>query len=82
MVLSIPNALKLLKSTGDVDRFLHERKSQSCKEVSLDEFLSGCMRLRGMASNVDINVILMQTKRLNSQIASLRKRQYEQLSIL
>merc|ERR1712087_814909 len=51
-------------------------------DVSLDEFLSGCARLRGGASNVDLNVILLHVQRLTSQVGQLRKRNEKQIDLL
>merc|ERR1740121_540705 len=43
-------------------------------QVSIEEFQAGCMRLRGTARNVDLNVVLLNTQRLSSQITSLVKK--------
>jgi len=33
-------------------------------EVSLDEFLAGCMRLKGQAKSIDVNILLHENRRL------------------
>jgi len=36
--------------------------------ISLDEFCQGCMRLKGGAKSVDLNMLLMKTRRLCEQV--------------
>lgn len=42
-------------------------------EVNLEEFLQGCMRLRGPARSLDMNVLLYENKRLHSKMESFMK---------
>lgn len=37
-------------------------------EVSLDEFLDGCLRLKGPARNIDMNVLINAHRRLSDQV--------------
>jgi len=42
--------------------------------VSIDEFIDGCVRLRGGARNVDLNMILLQSKRLAKSVYVMHKK--------
>jgi len=39
--------------------------------ISLDEFLAGCMRLRGQAKSIDVNILLHANRRLFNRITEL-----------
>jgi len=40
--------------------------------LSLEEFLGGCMRLRGPAKNLDVNLLLYESKRVLKMVRELR----------
>lgn len=42
-------------------------------QVTVDEFLEGCMRLKGQARSVDVNMLLLLHKKLNAKFASFVK---------
>merc|ERR1712176_831694 len=46
-------------------------------QVTIDEFLDGCMRLKGQAKSIDLNMLLYMNKKVFDQI-SLFMRCYEQ----
>merc|ERR1719464_259278 len=41
--------------------------------VDLDEFLSGCLRLKGPAKQVDLALLLMESTRITKKIAGLQR---------
>jgi len=41
------------------------------KMVSLDEFLAGCMRLRGQAKSIDVNMLLHASRQLFKRVGNL-----------
>merc|ERR1712217_643409 len=41
--------------------------------VDVDEFLSGCMRLKGPAKQVDLALLLMESTRITRKIAGLQR---------
>jgi len=40
-------------------------------EVGLDEFLDGCMRLKGEAKSIDVNILVYEMDRLSKQITAM-----------
>jgi len=44
-------------------------------EVGLDEFLDGCMRLKGQAKSIDVNMLVYETERMSQQISLLLEAQ-------
>lgn len=47
--------------------------------VSIDEFVDGCVRLRGGARSVDLNIVLLQSKKLTEQIHVLLRKSRKQI---
>jgi len=41
--------------------------------LTLDEFLGGCMRLKGPAKNLDVNVLIDENRRLSNIVKELRE---------
>merc|ERR1719225_1129729 len=50
--------------------------------VGIDEFVEGCVRLRGGARSVDVNMVLLHCKKLNKQVTSLIKKTQQQQEML
>lgn len=48
-------------------------------EVSLDEFLAGCLRLKGQAKSLEVNMLLYENKRLFTKISDFMEVMGEQL---
>jgi len=49
-------------------------------EVGLDEFLDGCMRLKGQAKSIDVNMLVYETEKMAQQISTLLEAQQCQVS--
>merc|ERR1719343_1553159 len=43
-------------------------------EVTVDEFLEGCMRLKGHARSVDLNLLMLQQKKFISRMEKFARR--------
>lgn len=50
--------------------------------VGIDEFIEGCVRLRGGARSVDVNMVLLHCRKLLSQVRSLNKKSQKQLDMM
>merc|ERR1740121_1440278 len=50
--------------------------------VGIDEFIEGCVRLRGGARSVDVNMVLLHIRKLHSQVRSLQKKSQSQLELI
>merc|ERR1712113_640178 len=50
--------------------------------VDLEEFLSGCMRLKGPAKQVDLALLLQESSRITSHVASLERKVSEHISLI
>lgn len=40
-------------------------------EVGIDEFLDGCLRLKGPAKSLDVNMLVYETEKLQRQMAKI-----------
>mmetsp|Transcript_33643 Transcript_33643/g.50201 ORF Transcript_33643/g.50201 Transcript_33643/m.50201 type:complete len:163 (+) Transcript_33643:2-490(+) len=61
-------ALELDVSQAHVLFRLLDRDGSS--EVSLDEFLAGCFRLKGQAKSLEVNMLLYENKRLFAKLSN------------
>jgi len=59
--LDVSNAHRLFRLL-DVD---------GSNEVGLDEFLEGCMRLKGQARSIDVNILVYEIERMSRQISHI-----------
>jgi len=50
--------------------------------VAIDEFIDGCVRLRGGARSVDLNMILLQAQKLSQQMQLLHKNDRKQFELI
>merc|ERR1719362_801312 len=50
--------------------------------VDIDEFIEGCVRLRGGARSVDVVMVLFHCERLCKQVKSLQRKSHEQMDML
>lgn len=48
--------------------------SDASNSVTIDEFMTGCMRLKGKASNVDLNILLLASRRIAADVEELLRR--------
>eukprot|EP00927_Polykrikos_kofoidii_P027073 TRINITY_DN23958_c0_g1_i1.p1 TRINITY_DN23958_c0_g1~~TRINITY_DN23958_c0_g1_i1.p1 ORF type:complete len:1102 (+),score=197.70 TRINITY_DN23958_c0_g1_i1:299-3604(+) len=51
-------------------------------EVAMEEFVSGCMRLKGAARSMDVNMLLYENEKLLFQFAMFREHAAEQLDTI
>jgi len=56
--------------------------ADSSNSVNVDEFIEGCVRLRGAAKSVDVSMILMQCKKVSGQLEAFQKTNLKQLTFL
>merc|ERR1740121_3075118 len=50
--------------------------------VGIDEFVEGCMRLKGGARSVDVNMVLLNIRKLHNQVRSLQKKTHQQFELI
>jgi len=50
--------------------------------VGIDEFIEGCVRLRGGARSVDVSMVLLQCKKLSEQLNSLARKSSRQTELI
>jgi len=57
----------------DTERLFHLIDDDGSGEISVDEFLDGCLRLKGSARSIDVHALMYECKRLeNRQLLMLR----------
>jgi len=64
------HALGIDVSQGEL--LFHLLEKDDDHMLSLNEFLSGCMRLRGNAKSLDVNLLLYETRQLSRRFANLQ----------
>merc|ERR1711879_627075 len=50
--------------------------------VSIDEFVEGCVRMRGGARSIDVNLVLMQCRKLTDKINHLYRKSKQQFEVV
>jgi hypothetical protein len=58
-------------NTGDLHRLFWYIDEEACGEVQIDEFLEGCMKLRGEAKSIDLHAVLRSVKRMEERMEGL-----------
>jgi len=65
------HALGLDVSQGEL--LFHLLDKDDSGGLSLTEFLGGCMRLRGQAKSLDVNLLMRETRNLSKRLADLKR---------
>jgi len=52
-------------------RLFHLLDTDGSNEVGFDEFLDGCLRLKGPAKSLDVNMLVYETEKLQRQMAKI-----------
>lgn len=50
--------------------------------VTIDEFLDGCLRLKGQAKSIDLNLLIMMSRKLQDNFTNFMKTSFEQWCLL
>merc|ERR1712151_1492384 len=62
--------------------FFEMLDSDDSNAVCIDEFIEGCLRLRGGSRSVDVNMVLLKCGKLTQHVESLQRKSQRQLDIL
>jgi len=65
---------------GDATSFFKVLDQDDSNELSIEEFVMGCMRFKGGANRMDIEVMLMDTKKLMKKLARMHEKFFERLA--
>merc|ERR1740121_1477060 len=50
--------------------------------VGIDEFVDGCMRLKGGARSVDVNMVLLNIRKIHNQVRYLQRKSQQQSDLM
>merc|ERR1711972_468020 len=50
--------------------------------VGIDEFVEGCLRLKGGARSVDVNMVLLNIRKIHHQVRQLQKKSQQQFDLM
>merc|ERR1712060_83820 len=50
--------------------------------VSIDELVEGCLRLKGGARSVDVNMVLLNIRKIHHQVRHLQKKSQQQFDLM
>merc|ERR1712079_468960 len=64
---------------SQAEQLFHLLDKDNSQTVSLNEFLAGCMRLRGHAKSLDVNMLLHQMRQLSKSVENLKDSVVSQL---
>merc|ERR1712125_274061 len=59
--------------THDAERLFSLLDEDGSGELSLDEFLDGCLRLKGPARSIDVYTLMYESRKLNNRFHNLEK---------
>mmetsp|Transcript_26639 Transcript_26639/g.35900 ORF Transcript_26639/g.35900 Transcript_26639/m.35900 type:complete len:282 (+) Transcript_26639:1-846(+) len=58
--------------SADTERLFRLLDCDDDGDVSVDEFLDGCLRLKGVARSIDVQYLLMEFKKFNKQLGAVQ----------